>query len=430
MQGMYKARRNALVATLKSAHPHLKSGAVVLIGGIEHGRRHFRQESSFYYYTGVTEPGCIALIDLSGETTIFTPAYAYDRLLWESQALAATAEAAKALDVDAIKLKGEPSVYGHPSYAMQQAELHAVIQAIEELLTKDSTIFMPLVGAQYAHSFAAVVVPVLTKLVPHLAGKLQDCSAAIAAQRRIKSRSEIEAIYKAVDATMVAHGAAANALGVGVQEIQIRAGIDYVFHDLGCEPAFPSIVASGPASAVLHHRPNKRALKQGDLVVVDIGAEFDYYCADITRTYPVSGQFTKRQKEIYNLVLDVHDLVAELAAPGMWLRNNERPEQSLHHRAVAYFEQKGFSKAFTHSIGHYLGLDVHDVGDYAAPLQEGDVITIEPGIYLKEEGFGIRVENDFWIIKDGAHNLSLDLPMAADEIEEMAQGGFDDEDDE
>ena len=186
-------------------------------------------------------------------------------------------------------------------------------------------------------------------------------------------------------------------------------------------PAFPSIVASGKNGTVLHYNQNNGTLKDGDLVVIDIGAEFNNYCADLTRTYPVSGAFSKRQKELYNIVLQAQTHIAELAKPGMWLKNNDKPDQSLHHLAVKFITDRGYGKYFPHGIGHFVGLEVHDVGDYSVPLHEGDVITIEPGIYIPEESIGIRIEDNYWITKDGSICLSEHLPKEADDIEAVVQ---------
>jgi Xaa-Pro aminopeptidase len=183
---------------------------------------------------------------------------------------------------------------------------------------------------------------------------------------------------------------------------------------------------------VLHYNQNSGMVKNGDLVVVDIGAELDNYCADLTRTYPVSGAFSKRQKELYNIVLATQEHIASLAKPGMWLKNRDKADKSLHHLAVKFLATRGYDKYFPHGIGHYLGLDVHDVGDYDVPLHEGDVITIEPGIYIAAENIGIRIEDNYWITKDGAICLSENLPKDAEDIEALMQralrGESDDED--
>jgi len=202
-------------------------------------------------------------------------------------------------------------------------------------------------------------------------------------------------------------------------ESEVQASIEYIFTSSGARAAFPSIVGSGKNSTTLHYTTNGRQMSNGDLVVVDIGAESDYYCADLTRTYPVSGRFTKRQKEIYNLVLETQNYIAEIAKPGYWLNNKDKPEKSLHHLAKKFLEKRGYGQYFTHGIGHYLGLDVHDVGDYMRPLRDGDVFTIEPGIYIAEENLGVRIEDDYWIVKDSAICLSEALPKSIEDIEKF-----------
>ena len=168
--------------------------------------------------------------------------------------------------------------------------------------------------------------------------------------------------------------------------------------------------------------------KKMKMVLVDIGAQMGHYCADISRTYPVSGRFSARQRELYNIVLETQEYVAEQARPGMWLFNAENKAKSLHHLAEKFLESKGLEKYFPHGIGHFLGLDVHDVGDRQRPLQEGDLFTIEPGLYIPKEGIGIRIEDNYWMVKDGVVCLSEDLPKTVDEIEQMMSKSSDDED--
>ncbi len=148
-------------------------------------------------------------------------------------------------------------------------------------------------------------------------------------------------MYKAVELTMVAQEAAATVIQPGVKESLIKAGIEYIFAESGGTPAFPSIVAAGKNTTILHYHGGDVAIKPNELVVVDIGAEYDYYCADITRTYPASGTFTKRQREVYEAVLATHEYIASIAKPGLWLKNPDKPKESLHHLAVAHLEKKG-----------------------------------------------------------------------------------------
>ena len=185
--------------------------------------------------------------------------------------------------------------------------------------------------------------------------------------------------------------------------------------------AFPSIVASGKNGTILHYTDNSGTMRDGDLVVVDIGAEYRYYCADLTRTYPVSGTFTDRQRELYNLVLETQEYIASIAKPGMFLKNEDHPEQSLHHCAQQYLKERGYDQYFSHGIGHFLGLDVHDVGNVKEPLREHDVFTMEPGIYIPEEGIGIRIEDNYLMVKKGVVCLSEQLPKEPAIIEEMVK---------
>jgi Xaa-Pro aminopeptidase len=242
--------------------------------------------------------------------------------------------------------------------------------------------------------------------------------------------SEIEQIYRAIEITELAHESAVGAIKNGVLEAEVQASLEYMMIASHARTSFPSIVASGKNGTVLHYNQNTGTLKDGDLVVVDIGAEFENYCADLTRTYPVSGTFNKRQKELYTIVLETQNYIASLAKPGMWLKNKDKADKSLHHLAVKFLATRGYDKYFPHGIGHFLGLDVHDVGNYDEPLHEGDVITIEPGIYIPEESIGIRIEDNYWITKDGALCLSEHLPKDVEDIEAIVQQALRGESDE
>ena len=184
-------------------------------------------------------------------------------------------------------------------------------------------------------------------------------------------------------------------------------------------------MATGKNATVLHYNLAADRLQQNDLVVVDIGARKNGYCADLTRTYPASGEFTDRQIDVYDIVLATQDYIARKARPGMFLRNADKPELSLHHLAVRFLEQKGYGKYFIHGIGHHLGIDVHDVADATQPLEEGAIFTIEPGIYIPQERLGIRIEDNYLMTARGVDCLSGDLPKTAEDIEELMAGESD-----
>jgi Xaa-Pro aminopeptidase len=260
----------------------------------------------------------------------------------------------------------------------------------------------------------------LLEIFPEIKDFTSDLAPFIHHLRRYKSEFEIDLIYKAVQVTNMAHDAAAKVIRPARFENEIQAIVESVFIQAGAlRPAFPSIVATGKNSTILHYTKRDQELKPGDLVVVDIGAEYGYYAADLTRTYPVSGEFTHRQKEIYDIVLKTQQYVESIAKPGMFLNNKNIPDKSLNHLAVNFLKNYGLEKYFFHGIGHFLGLDVHDVGDNSYPLDIGDVFTIEPGLYIPEEDIGIRIEDDFLMVEDGAMCLSFDLPKNAKDIENL-----------
>jgi Xaa-Pro aminopeptidase len=419
---VYHKRRQDLVALIKKDLPTAQ-GPVLLIGNFEHERVRFRQESSFYYFTGVEEPGALLLMELDGSTTLYVPAFAGNRSQWMQGALAADAATAEKLLLSAVVYAGKPFKGYQASPLFSSAEYETVckrLAQVQQILTITPTDMHRYIDQQQA-------VNRMRQCEPKITASMVDISHIIARMRRKKSRLEIELMFKAAELTMVAQEAAARSIGDGVRESQVQAGIEYVFCEAGATAAFPSIVATGKNSTVLHYNRNNHTMRDGDLVVVDIGAEYEYYCSDLTRTYPVSGTFSRRQREIYSAVLETQEFVASRAKPGMWLSNKDRPEESLHHLAVSFLEKKGFSKYFLHGIGHFLGMDVHDVGNSAEPLQEGDVITIEPGIYIPEERIGVRIEDDYWLVKDGVECLSAELPKSVKDIEELAQSSMEDE---
>jgi Xaa-Pro aminopeptidase len=296
-----------------------------------------------------------------------------------------------------------------------------LVTALKNTIGSHGQLFVLLPATEHAYVEQQFILGRFLTWLPELQNKVVDISAFVARLRRTKDMREIEALYKAVEITQLAQEAAAQAIAPGVTECEVQASLEYIMIASGARPAFPSIVATGKNATILHYMNNSATIQPGDLVVVDIGAEYNYYCADLTRTYPASGTFTQRQRELYDVVLETQEYVAEHTRPGMWLSNKEQPDKSLHHRAVNFLAKKGYDKFFIHSIGHFLGLDVHDVGDPKKPLQEGDVITIEPGLYIPEEGIGIRIEDNYWVVQDGVVCLSENLPKKADEIELLVQ---------
>ena len=230
--------------------------------------------------------------------------------------------------------------------------------------------------------------------------------------RRIKDRGELEKMRAAMAITDEAQRAVLGHLRPGMKEYEIQAIVEYTFKALGAEHlAFPSIIGSGPFSCILHYDKNRRATRRGDLVICDIGCRKDLYCADVTRTYPVSGKFTRRQHQVYDTVLAAQEAALGVARPGALVKD-------VHQAAADAIAKAGFAPYFFHGTSHYLGIEAHDSGSYDLPLEPGTVITIEPGIYIAEEELGVRIEDDVLITRTGAERMT-NAPRDAGDIEKL-----------
>jgi len=424
---VYALRRKDLVALVKQEHPEVKSGLIVICAGFENERTAFRQESSFYYLTGIADPGVILTLDLQGKSTLYTPQCKTNRSAWVYSALPLVQENGKIVLIDHIKPAGA-AIAGYQLNLFSSLEaFSAVLEAMKSVMATGGSICTLLPNDDRSYTEQRVLFNRFSTVLHELPRHIVDISTPVATMRRRKDMHEVEQLYKAVEITILAQEAAARAIAEDITECEVQASLEYMFTGSCARPAFPSIVATGKNGTVLHYNVNKDTLKNGQMVVVDIGAEFGSYCADITRTYPVSGKFTKRQRELYDLVLATQEYIASIAQPGYWLSNKDNPEKSLNHIAMKYLEERGYGKYFVHGIGHFLGMDVHDVGDVTQPLKDGDVFTIEPGIYIPEENIGIRIEDDYWMAKDVVICLSEALPKKADDIERMMAQELEDE---
>lgn len=249
---------------------------------------------------------------------------------------------------------------------------------------------------------------------------------AVAALRKIKSPAEQILLQKAIDITGEAQRDVARTIRPGVFEYAAQASLEAAFTRNGAErPGFFSIVGSGPNSTVLHYNDNRRRMKDGDLVVVDIGAEFHYYTADITRTYPVSGKFTPRQREVYQLVLDAQKAAEKVFVVGKtsFGELTQAAQKTMRESPLRDSQGNTLDRHFIHGLGHWLGMDVHDVGDYNGPLPVGAVFTIEPGIYLSDEALGVRIEDDYLVTETGLVKLSAKIPSEPDDVEKAMGSG-------
>jgi len=251
--------------------------------------------------------------------------------------------------------------------------------------------------------------------------------------RAIKTPEEVAVLQKAMDITEITFRRLLQFIKPGVMEYEIEAEIFHSFLSQRSEgPAYNSIIASGDNARVLHYLFNNQECKDGDLVLMDFGAEYGGYCADLTRTVPVNGKFSKRQKEVYNACLAIHDYCKSILKPGISINNytdkvgDEATKQFLKIGLITKADVKNedpanraYRKYLYHGISHHLGIDVHDLGTKTEPIKQGMVFTIEPGIYIEEEKMGVRIENNFWITKTGNKDLMKNIPITAEEIETL-----------
>lgn len=249
--------------------------------------------------------------------------------------------------------------------------------------------------------------------------------------RGIKTALEIEVLQKAIDITEVSFRRLLQFIKPGVMEYEIEAEIFHSFlSQRATGPAYGSILASGDRARTLHYVSNNEECKDGEMILMDFGAEYGGYCADLTRTVPVNGKFGRRQKTVYNACLHLHNYAKSILKPGISIVDytdkigEEATQQFLKIGLLKKSDVKNedpdnraYRKYLYHGISHHLGLDVHDIGTRTEPIKPGMMFTIEPGIYIEEEKMGIRIENNVWITKNGNKDLMKNIPITAEEIE-------------
>lgn len=247
----------------------------------------------------------------------------------------------------------------------------------------------------------------------------------ICALRVLKTPEEIEEIKKAIAITYEGIKNVMSHAKAGMKEYQLEAYFDFSLKLNGVKHyAFPTIVAAGKNGTVLHYEKNNATIEEGSLVLLDLGAQYHYYNADISYTFPVNGKFTEKQKTFYNIVLKALRETTELIKPGVpFTKLNEHTKKILAEECMnvgLIKEESEISNYYYHGVSHFLGLDTHDVGDYKdMVLQPGMVITVEPGLYIEEEGIGIRIEDDVLVTEEGHEVLSKDIFRSVEEIEEF-----------
>jgi len=251
--------------------------------------------------------------------------------------------------------------------------------------------------------------------------------------RAIKSAAEVAVIQKAIDITDNTFRKLLQFIRPGIYEYEIEAELYHSFlMQRSAGPAYGSIIASGDRARTLHYVENNQECKDGELILMDFGAEYGNYCADLTRTIPVNGKFTRRQKTVYNACLHLHQYAAGILKPGISIidyTDKVGEEATLIFQKIGLLKKsdiknedpdnRAYRKYLYHGISHHLGIDVHDLGTRTEPIKAGMVFTVEPGIYIEEEKMGIRIENNFWITKNGNKDLMKNIPITVEDIESM-----------
>ena len=381
----------------------------------------FRQQSDLFYLTGVDQEDTILILaprhpNTAFREVLFIKETSEQIAIWEGQKLSKE----KASDRSGIK-----SVYWIKDFDV----------VLKELMSWTSRVYLN--SNEYPKYYNPVPYKDLrfaNELSERYPTHVFDRAAPIMTElRKIKSPVEIELIKKAGEITGKAFKRVCEYVKAGVREYEIQAQIEYIFTMSGANGnAYRPIIASGANACVLHYIDNDEVCNEGDLLLMDFGAEYANYAADITRTIPVNGKFTKRQKECYEAVLRVHDKAVQLLVPGTTIDAFNKEVNKLMEAEMirlGLFSKKDvekqdpqkplYTKYFMHGTSHPIGLDVHDVGSKYDPLEPGMVLTCEPGLYIREENIGIRIENNILVTKDDPVNLTGHIPVKVEEIEAL-----------
>jgi Xaa-Pro aminopeptidase len=426
----YRARRQRLMN-------EIKDGIVVILGNVEEDagiEERYRQNNYMAYLTGVRTPEAAVMLVPQGlpsvggaRELVFIPPRDPDAERWTGEQLAPGEETARNFGVERVlsykddlwpKLKEAANL---PAFRDAQGKSRLKLYTIAPREARNGYVREFRFVEQARAELPGVEIVTGERGIGNIIGEM----------RKFKSPSEIALLQKAIDITGEAQRDIAATLKPGMYEYEVQAILEAAFMRNGAERAgFPSIVGSGLYSTILHYSENHKKIDEGDLVVCDIGAEYSLYTADITRTYPASGKFTSRQREVYQLVLDTQAALAAHWRPGIGYSEMESFTKDFLRKSPLRAKdtdgkEYGMDHFFIHSFGHYLGMDVHDTGNYLLPMKPGEVFTIEPGIYIQTEKLGVRIEDDYYVTPENTlRKLSEKIPSAPDEIERlMAEAG-------
>jgi Xaa-Pro aminopeptidase len=385
---IYQQRRARVMAEL--------DGCVALISaqGVAQGiTEDFRQDADFYWLTGINEPGAHLVLQpksIYRKVVLFLTARDPEAERWTGPREPISPDLLRTYGVDRVRR-------GSPENLLADAGLENDCVAI---------ITPPEMGKDNRPDDELAL-----RLASRFGLKVIYKRGLLAALRSAHGPEEVARMERAIAITAAGHDAVARATVPGVSERDVQTQLEYAFFAAGGTGlSYSSIVGSGPNGAVLHWDKNSRLLQQGDLVVVDAAAEYGRYAADVTRTYPASGHFTAEQARVYRAVYQAQEDIFAAIKPGISMAD-------LQHVAEESLRHAGYLANFIHGFGHFVGLDVHDAGDYDQPIPVGAVFTVEPGVYLPAEGFGVRIEDEVLTTATGFRVLTAAIPRKLEDVE-------------
>lgn len=353
----------------------------------------FRQDSNFWYLTGITEPDLILYIDQDAEEYIVLPDRDDHRNLWDGE----------------VNTRSYEEVSGIKNYISSKQ----FSEKLEQLKLAKIKVARPSPPDPYLSTYGMFTNParaILEKRLIKAGLKRVDCRMDLARLRSVKQKIELEAIQQAIDITIESLKSLKKKLSSQKSELELSNYLLAEFLKRGANGvAFESVIASAKNAATIHHRASDQSVKNDSLLLLDVGAEFSNYAADISRTW-VIGEVAAKQLKCKAAVKEVQDFAFSLLRPGIYLRDYASQVRKFaadcykQNRLIEHKQQ--IDEVLPHAISHFLGLDVHDAGDYERPLEENMVLTVEPGIYLPAERIGVRIEDDVLITKTGARWLS------------------------
>lgn len=388
---------------------NLKNGSIALFFSSDNEydpENGFKVNRNFYYLTGIDAKDMVlVLANLNGglEEKIFIHPYDEEEARWVGGRMRED-EVTKISEINDV------------------LDINLLDETLDYYLNRsrafDYTFYLDLFKKEIGNSLSQIFVKKFLEKYPYIVVK--DVFKYIAELRLVKDEYELTCMSRAIEITNFGIKAMMKAIRPGLNEMVMEGMFNLALSQNVCnETSFKTIAASGKRATILHYSDNNEIMQDGELFLQDLGATFRHYCADITRTYPVNGKFTDRQKEIYQIVLNAQKLVEANAKPGVNIKDLNKLVQEYYRRELPkHGLNKDISEYYYHSVSHHIGLDCHDAdGGLGLILKEGNVISNEPGLYIADENIGIRIEDDLLITKDGAFNMSKDIIKEINDIE-------------